>query len=181
MDAALASFVLYRAVFVEYDIRDKSFTLPRQHSMFHYTRGIKQFGSPNGLCSSITESKHIAAIKKPWRASSKNNALLEILETNVRLSKISALRVEFGHRGMLRGDVLTAAKIEMGLLEEEDYVPREVTHIAEPVDIDDEDDVDGDDGPHSGYHTTLASKPGMFITIFYTYTHSFYRMYLGSR
>ena len=33
------------------------FSLPRQHAMVHYYNHIKDFGSPNGLCSSITESK----------------------------------------------------------------------------------------------------------------------------
>ncbi|TFK32967.1 hypothetical protein BDQ12DRAFT_700969 [Crucibulum laeve] len=35
--------------------------LPRQHSIMHYHHLIQQFGAPNGLCSSITESKHIKA------------------------------------------------------------------------------------------------------------------------
>jgi hypothetical protein len=44
-------------------------SLPRQHSLLHYPRSIRLFGSPNGLCSSITESKHIKAVKEPWRRS----------------------------------------------------------------------------------------------------------------
>ncbi|KIJ91260.1 hypothetical protein K443DRAFT_28383, partial [Laccaria amethystina LaAM-08-1] len=36
-----------------------SISLPRQHALFHYYNSIQLFGSPNGLCSSITESKHI--------------------------------------------------------------------------------------------------------------------------
>ena len=35
------------------------FSLPRQHAMVHYRELIELFGAPNGLCSSITESKHI--------------------------------------------------------------------------------------------------------------------------
>lgn len=31
----------------------------------YYAYVITQFGAPNGLCSSITESKHIKAVKKP--------------------------------------------------------------------------------------------------------------------
>ncbi|KAH9028838.1 hypothetical protein EDB83DRAFT_2230010 [Lactarius deliciosus] len=33
---------------------------------------IQQFGALNGLCSSITESKHIKAVKEPWHCSSCN-------------------------------------------------------------------------------------------------------------
>jgi len=40
--------------------------LPRQHALLHYYYSMQLFGSPNGLCSSITESKHISAVKEPW-------------------------------------------------------------------------------------------------------------------
>jgi hypothetical protein len=39
-----------------------SLSLPRQHTLKHLYHAIHLFGSPNGLCSSITESKHITAI-----------------------------------------------------------------------------------------------------------------------
>ena len=39
------------------------FSLPRQHSMKHYISHIQNFGAPNGLCSSITESAHIRFMK----------------------------------------------------------------------------------------------------------------------
>jgi len=44
-----------------------TFSLPRQHSAKHYPTLIHLFSVPNGLCSSITECKHIKAIKEPWR------------------------------------------------------------------------------------------------------------------
>jgi hypothetical protein len=62
---------------------------------------IKLFGSPGGLCSSITESKHITAVKEPWRRSNRYNALGQMLLTNQRLDKLAASRVDFEHRGML--------------------------------------------------------------------------------
>ncbi|KAJ7913803.1 hypothetical protein B0H13DRAFT_2004115 [Mycena leptocephala] len=43
------------------------FCLPRQHSLTHYRYLSQEFGAPNGLCSSITESKHIKAVKEPWQ------------------------------------------------------------------------------------------------------------------
>src|SRR5882762_8604125 len=48
------------------------FSLPQQYAMVHYYNHIKNFGSPNGLCSSITESKHVTTVKRPWRQSNKH-------------------------------------------------------------------------------------------------------------
>ena len=61
---ALADFHKYRQVFIRIGVRD-NFNLPRQHAMVHYRDNIVEFGPPNGLCSSITESRHITAVKKP--------------------------------------------------------------------------------------------------------------------
>jgi len=99
---ALQRFHTYRKIFettgVRFDI-----SLPRQHSLMHYELLIRLFGAPNGLCSSITESKHIKAVKQPWRRSSKYNALGQMLLTNQRLDKIAASGVDFAARGMLKG------------------------------------------------------------------------------
>ena len=56
-----------------------SISLPHQHALDHYFYAICLFGSPNGLCSSITESKHIKAVKEPWRRSSRYRALIQML------------------------------------------------------------------------------------------------------
>ena len=77
------------------------FSLPRQHSLVHYHNNIKNFGAPNGLCSSITESKHIAAVKRPWRRSSRYKALAQILKVNERLDRLAAARADFALHGML--------------------------------------------------------------------------------
>jgi hypothetical protein len=47
-----------------------SLSLPRQHTLKHLYHAIHLFSSPNGLCLSITESKHITAVKEPWQRSS---------------------------------------------------------------------------------------------------------------
>lgn len=56
-------------IFIEAGVR-ASISLPRQHALDHYYYVIHLFGSPNGLCSSITESKHIKSVKEPWHRSS---------------------------------------------------------------------------------------------------------------
>jgi len=61
----LNRFYVARSVFQVLGVQD-GFSLPRQHAMKHYTTHIRNFGAPNGLCSSITESAHIPFVKRPW-------------------------------------------------------------------------------------------------------------------
>ncbi|KAF7329470.1 hypothetical protein MKEN_00209400 [Mycena kentingensis (nom. inval.)] len=98
---AIERFHRYREVFRR--VRPEGFSLPRQHSMKYYPGGVEDFGAPNGLCSSLTESKHIKAVKRPWRRSNRNEPLGQMLLTNQRLDKIAAARADFTARGMLAG------------------------------------------------------------------------------
>jgi len=109
LEAAIASFHEHRKIFVEKSVRPDGFaSLMRQHAVDHYPQHIRQFGAPNGLCSSITESKHIKAVKEPWRRSSRYEALGQMLLTNQRLDKLAASRVDFQERGLLVGSLLYA-------------------------------------------------------------------------
>ena len=104
LDGALRRFHEYRKVFQQNGVRDPTpagFSLPRQHAMVHYRHHIENFGAPNGLCSSITESRHISAVKRPWRRSSRYNAIHQIMRTNSRAEKLTAARAHFTSRGML--------------------------------------------------------------------------------
>ena len=105
---AIERFHRYREVFKTTGVAS-TFSLPRQHSVKHYPELIQLFGTPNGLCSSITENKHIAAVKKPYHQSNKHKALGQILVTNQRLDKLSAARTNFASRGMLNGTCLSSA------------------------------------------------------------------------
>jgi hypothetical protein len=105
---ALSSFHRLRQVFVDAGIYPDGISLPRQHSLTHYRPLIEAFGSPNGLCSSITESKHIKAVKEPWRRSNKYKALSQMLVTNQRIEKLASASVEFQNRNMLDNDVVSA-------------------------------------------------------------------------
>ncbi|KAJ7502312.1 hypothetical protein B0H11DRAFT_2365679, partial [Mycena galericulata] len=104
IDSAVDLFHATREIFRV--VRPDGFSLPRQHSMVHYRALIQAFGAPNGLCSSITESKHIKAVKKPYRRSNRNKPLSQILLTNQRLDKLAAARVDFTARGMMDGALL---------------------------------------------------------------------------
>ena len=110
LDNALTQFHRDREVFRIPGVRADGFSLPRQRSCVHYKDRIQSFGAPNGLCSSITESKHIKAVKEPWRRSNRFEALGQMLVTNQRLDKLAASRVQFRDRGMLEGNLLSPAQ-----------------------------------------------------------------------
>ena len=66
LDATLKRFHHYRIISKDTGVWPDGFSLPRQHALVHYRQHIRNFGAPNRLCSSLTESKHISAVKKPW-------------------------------------------------------------------------------------------------------------------
>ncbi|KAF7328163.1 hypothetical protein MVEN_02573800 [Mycena venus] len=147
---ALDRFHNYRTIFIECGVR-VDISLPRQHSLLHYIRSIQLFGSPNGLCSSITESKHIKAVKEPWRRSSRFNALSQMLVTLTRLDKLAALKSLFTVRGMMTGT--TSSYTARVLAGEQPQI-----NAAEAVAaLDDENDDDGTvHGPKSLSSIELA-------------------------
>ena len=109
---ALSRFHTTRQVFVgtsRPDNHSAAFSLPRQHTMSHYYDHIKNFGAPNGVCSSITESKHISAVKQPWRWSNKHVPLPQMLKANTQLDKLAAAHADFLARSMLVDSCLIQA------------------------------------------------------------------------
>jgi hypothetical protein len=82
--------------FIACGIREEML-LPCQHAFNHYYHLIIAFGSPNGLCSSITESKHIKAFK----------AIAQIVVTLLQLHKMAAARQHFTLLSMLKGTATT--------------------------------------------------------------------------
>ena len=105
IDESVAQFHAYRVIFEDVGVR-RNFSLPRQHSMKHFRLLIQMFGAPNGLCSSITESKHIKAVKEPYRRSNHFEALGQMLLTNQRIDKLVACRINLTARNMLDGPCL---------------------------------------------------------------------------
>src|SRR5258708_7620534 len=100
LQMAIARFHEYHEIFHVHGVRPRGFSLPRQHSLIHYPHQIREFGAPAGLCSSITESRHITAVKRPWQRSNRHHALGQMLLTNQRLDKLNAARNDFLHRGL---------------------------------------------------------------------------------
>ena len=123
------------------------FSLPRQHALSHYHHLIEDFGAPGGLCSSITESRHITAVKKPWRRSNRYEALGQMLQINQRLDKLDAMCGEFITHGMLPSGHASR---------------QHISHFLKPlvVGLSGEDKEDEEDGPVDGddvlAHVVLA-------------------------
>ncbi|KAG5640671.1 hypothetical protein DXG03_007595, partial [Asterophora parasitica] len=103
IEEALLRFHTHHEIFRKVGVRPNGFLLPCQHSLKHYVHFIKLFGAPNGLCSSITENKHIKVVKQPYRCSNKYKPLGQMLLTNQCLNKLAAARVNFTALGMLEG------------------------------------------------------------------------------
>ncbi|OBZ78336.1 hypothetical protein A0H81_02888, partial [Grifola frondosa] len=61
---------------------------------------MTEFVVPNDLCSSITEFKHIEAVKDPWWHSNKYKAMGQILLRNQHHAKLATSHIDFADRGM---------------------------------------------------------------------------------
>ncbi|TFK58959.1 hypothetical protein BDN72DRAFT_873109 [Pluteus cervinus] len=137
LDQLLDKFHQHRTIFETEGVRHpqgnrSAFSLPRQHSLIHYCTSIMEFGAPNGLCSSITESQHIEAVKKPWRRSNKFNALGQMILSVQRTTKLKAARINFQARGMMDGSLFDTA-------EESDSEPEDEQLAHAQVDAEDDD------------------------------------------
>ncbi|KAJ3994076.1 hypothetical protein F5050DRAFT_1576335 [Lentinula boryana] len=153
MELALDHFHCARQIFIITGVRE-SISLPRQHSLLHYIPSIRLFGSPNGVCSSITESKHIQAVKETWRRSSRFDALDQMLQSITRLDKLKMMHSRLKTRHMMVGSTYSyQASIMGGELPQEEEAEIDVNELGENDDL----------GPAAGPRTTssvhLASKP----------------------
>ncbi|OJA11452.1 hypothetical protein AZE42_12042 [Rhizopogon vesiculosus] len=164
IQGSLTRFHHYREAFRDSGVVF-TFSLPRQHSMVHYSLLIQLFGAPNGLCSSITESKHIKAVKEPWRRSSRFNALGQMLLTNQRLDKLAALRADFTQRNMLNGTCLLAVLEALQQIQDNiDTQGLEGADVPPPAHNENEDEDNDNDGVDDGptlvqAHVQLARTP----------------------
>jgi hypothetical protein len=144
-----ARFQDLRKIFIRAGVRT-TVALPRQHAMSHYYSSIELFGSPNGLCSSITESKHIKAVKEPWRRSNRNEPIEQMLTTTTRLDKMSALRQVFVQQGMMDGTCAEyTLAVVSGEIDESKFLAAEDVGEDES-DLDCEEDIENDEAPGFG-------------------------------
>ena len=114
LEDALQCYHHHHKIFLDTGVWN-GFNLP-QHTLVHYTKAIHLFGAPNGLCSFITESKHIKAVKEPWQRFSHFDALGQMLLTNQCIDKLTAARTNFTRQGMLQGTCLSSILVKLGTL-----------------------------------------------------------------
>ncbi|EDR02201.1 uncharacterized protein LACBIDRAFT_309800 [Laccaria bicolor S238N-H82] len=96
-----ACYIARRADITQESLAALQTAIERFHTHRETFRTSGEFGAPGGLCSSITESRHITAVKRPWRHSNRYEALGQMLLTNQRLDKLLRARVDFVERRML--------------------------------------------------------------------------------
>lgn len=154
----LRQFHHFRDIFIQTSVR-MDISLPRQHALKHYPRSIRLFGSPNGLCSSMTEAKHIKAVKEPWRRSGRHKALVQVLRTNCRMDKMASARRAFAEQGMMKGT--TAAYTAMILRGEQPVI--EASLNEEDKDL---KDIGPVSGPKVLSSVHLAATRGMLHCTF---------------
>jgi len=167
IDDAVARFHRYREIFKDADVI-LTFSLPRQHLIKHYNTLIRLFGAPNGLCPSSMKSKHIKAVKEPWRWSSHYKALGQMLVTNQRLDKLTALHQDFYACGMFDSTCLTSvlAALNTQAPREHDDTGQHEPPVLSPPREDENKDFDIIDDPTSVLaHVELAKTPHKHIPI----------------
>ncbi|KAI0069827.1 hypothetical protein K474DRAFT_1680629 [Panus rudis PR-1116 ss-1] len=201
MEKHLQDYLHCRDIFIRTGVRPEGFdALPREHALKHYVSLIRKFGSLNGLCTSITESKHIKAIKEPWRRTSHFEELGQMLLINQHLDKLAAARADFAARGMLDGSLLQYVLGELersrfrtdshditdsssGMADEDDdddsseedndhdWVPGQAEAIdAEVCTSEDNGDARPVEGPHVVASVTLARTPEPLVDRAYPHT-----------
>ncbi|KAI6159652.1 hypothetical protein EDD17DRAFT_1778746 [Pisolithus thermaeus] len=79
LDKALQRFETHCSIFEAEGIHSDGISIPRIHALQHYHEAIELFGAPNGLSTSIVESKHIHAVKRPYQRSNKNEEMAQVL------------------------------------------------------------------------------------------------------
>ncbi|KIK81089.1 hypothetical protein PAXRUDRAFT_156927 [Paxillus rubicundulus Ve08.2h10] len=115
IEDAIRWFHHYKEVFKIHKIV-MTFLLPCQHAAKHYPSLVRLSGALNCLCLSITKTKHICAVKKPYWHTNKFKALDQMLVINQWLDKISAAHANFSNCRMLKGSVLSGALSLIGMV-----------------------------------------------------------------
>ena len=156
--SCVEKFHTLQNIFITAGVRS-SMSLPHQHALIHYFCAIHLFGSPNGLCLSITESKHIKAVKEPWRRSSWHHVLIQMLRTLVQMDKMVVLHCLFSKKGMLAGTTSS----HMMWMKAGDISDEAEVLVGHDGPEDDDEDDGAVLGSPSGVlsEVSLASKSGM--------------------
>ena len=181
IQSTLDQFHQHQEIFCDAGIHSKGFSLPRQHSLNHYVFAITEFGAPNGLCSSITELRHIKAVKRPYCRSGKNKLLGQMLITNQRIDKLAAAHTFFNSRGMLTNYPGSTVNL-LGILSDQIMRQPQANHVnpglstqpvlerrQTPVDEHERYDARAEDNTEARAEIRLASTPGAHYSLYSTF------------
>jgi hypothetical protein len=87
LDDALHRFHANKSIFIDLGVRD-SFNIPKLHSLRHYSRAIKLFGTTDNYNTQTTERLHIDYAKEAYRASNTKDELPQMTSWLERKEKI---------------------------------------------------------------------------------------------
>ncbi|KAL0568561.1 hypothetical protein V5O48_013420, partial [Marasmius crinis-equi] len=87
LEASLATFHENKEVFIELGVR-QNFNLPKLHSLCHYTRAIKLYGSCDNYNTETTERLHIDFAKDAYRASNRKDEYSQMTKWLERREKM---------------------------------------------------------------------------------------------
>lgn len=135
MQHALDVFHANKDVFLEHDVREH-FNIPKLHSILHYLESIRTHGSLDGFNTEGPERLHIDYAKKGYRASNKNDYLIQMARWLQRQEAVD-LRVSY---------LKWYANVPLFESEEEEGSEEElvVDGEADGVNLDDEETSPGD-------------------------------------
>jgi hypothetical protein len=163
IDKAAECFQDKRVIFEETGACPNGISIPCIHAIQHYRRLIQEFGAPNGLCSSITESKHIRAVKDPWRKTNRYQPLLQMLLINQRLDKLAQFHANRYADGLLDTPLVPAGtEVEAMPTQDSDDEDSEA-HFRDDSTL---DEVEEDDGIRSDAMVQLAKTPSKWKLCF---------------
>ncbi|KAG8946041.1 hypothetical protein FRC03_001582, partial [Tulasnella sp. 419] len=107
LEEALHEFHQDKDVFLKFGARmGNGFNLPKLHSLLHYERAIKAFGTTDGYNTESTERLHIDFVKNAYRASNKRDHIPQMVQWLERKEKIEkfGLMIEWHEDHILSDD-----------------------------------------------------------------------------
>ncbi|KAG8729242.1 hypothetical protein FRC10_004158, partial [Ceratobasidium sp. 414] len=163
MDRDLAGFHDVKHVFVDPEndhlpsSEGRFNNIPKLHMISHYTRTIRELGSPDGYNSENTERLHIDYVKEAWRASNHVNATQQMAVYLQRQEAWALLRAHLHDSGQLLDERFRHTRNDTSDGEEVDEAYGDLNMDEGDGEREDEDD-------HVWYPTpsiTIAKRPGL--------------------
>ena len=92
MENALRTFHANKQIFIDRGVCPNFNNIPKLHSMMHYAGSIRSKGSADGYSTESPERLHIDFAKKGYRASNKNNFIIQMIRWLIRQENMNYQR-----------------------------------------------------------------------------------------